>query len=104
MLKFKWQGKEGKIVVGSKNRVIGKVTKIGTYINAKIYGDNTEIVAEIISNKGATKLREQLTDAWLIYTSQDVVVHSIMNGKPVTIQRSEVGTVCDPSTERYWTI
>tara|TARA_R110000851_G_scaffold11354_1_gene39879 strand:- start:2756 stop:3070 length:315 start_codon:yes stop_codon:yes gene_type:complete len=104
MVRFKWQGKEGNIVVGSRNRVIGKVTKIGTYINAKIYGDNKEIVAEIISNKGATKLREQLTDAWLIYSSQDVIVRSAMNGVKVTIQRSEVGTACDPSTERYWTM
>jgi hypothetical protein len=103
MLKFKWQGKEGKVIAGTKN-VVGKVTKIGTYINAKIYGDNNEIVADITSNTGATKLREQLTDAWLIYSSQDVIVHSVMNGKPITIQRSQVGTACDPSTERYWTM
>lgn len=33
-----------------------------------------------------------------------VTVHSLMNGLPVQLLRSEVGGCCDPSTERYWTM
>lgn len=31
----------------------------------------------------------------------DVVVQNIITKKPVTIKKSQLGTCCDPSTERY---
>jgi hypothetical protein len=31
-----------------------------------------------------------------------VTVTSLLTNKPVQIRRSEVGTCCDPSTERFW--
>jgi len=35
---------------------------------------------------------------------KDVEVTSLMGGSPVTIRASQVGSVCDPSTERYWSM
>lgn len=34
----------------------------------------------------------------------EVEVTSMMNGAKVKIRRSDVGSCCDPSTERYWTM
>ena len=34
----------------------------------------------------------------------EVEVKSMMNGAPVQILKSQVGTCCDPSTERYWSM
>ena len=33
-----------------------------------------------------------------------VTVINLMSGKPCEIRACEVGTCCDPSTERYWTM
>lgn len=36
--------------------------------------------------------------------NQKVAVKNIMTGKDVYINQQDVGGVCDPSTERYWSI
>lgn len=35
---------------------------------------------------------------------KDVEVRNVMNGQLVTIKASQVGSSCDPSTERYWSM
>lgn len=36
---------------------------------------------------------------------EEVEVDVLLNpGKKIKIRKSEVGTCCDPSTERYWTM
>lgn len=37
-------------------------------------------------------------------TDKLVIVHNLMSGKPVEIRESDVGSCCDPSTERYWSM
>ena len=36
--------------------------------------------------------------------NQKVTVKSLMTGKEVLINRQDVGSCCDPSTERYWSM
>jgi len=36
--------------------------------------------------------------------NQKVAVKNIMTGKDVYINQQDVGSVCDPSTERYWSM
>jgi hypothetical protein len=37
-------------------------------------------------------------------TDRKVKVQNLLTGKPVEINESERGGVCDPSTERYWSM
>lgn len=57
----------------------------------------------------ATKTRNKLGEDWKVatvseYDAADVMVEvkNLQSGKPALIRKSEVGTCCDPSTERYW--
>lgn len=43
-------------------------------------------------------------DYYLEYCNPTVIVTNLMTGQPVKIRESERGTVCDPSTERYWSM
>jgi hypothetical protein len=38
------------------------------------------------------------------FYQRTVIVKNLMNGKDVEIAASERGGVCDPSTERYWSM
>jgi hypothetical protein len=37
-------------------------------------------------------------------TDRKVKVENLLTGKPVEINESDRGGVCDPSTERYWSM
>lgn len=38
------------------------------------------------------------------FHNRRVSVISLMSGKEVSIPKTHVGTACDPSTERYWSM
>ena len=38
------------------------------------------------------------------FHQRKVTVRNLMTGKEMEIPKTSVGTVCDPSTERYWSM
>lgn len=48
--------------------------------------------------------REQYLKTGGVKAMTPTTVISLQSGKPVQIPRATVGTCCDPSTERYWSM
>lgn len=57
----------------------------------------------VANKKGSDVFAIMPCDAYYEMCSKDtVIVKNMMNGADVEIRRDLLGTVCDPSTERYW--
>lgn len=52
------------------------------------------------------KSKDYMIVSKLDFDKNDVIVtvKNLVSGKPVQIRKSEQGTCCDPSTERYWSM
>jgi hypothetical protein len=57
-----------------------------------------------VSSCQVERLSVATVDQFRNEIDHDVVVYSVMGGKPVTIKKSQQGSSCDPSTERYWSM
>lgn len=104
-IQFKWKPgtfpEQGIVLVGTKNREIGTVTR--DPINKAIFANISVLGAGIsISNPKATLLKKQISDWYEAYQMENVTVTNLMSGKDVQIPRYCVGTGSDPSTETYW--
>lgn len=107
MILFKWNKDNnkntGSVVVESgayrDRRVIGNILRgKGTISACIMFGNKTKGFA----GANATELKELITESLFAYNNEEVEVIA-MSGKKVMIRRSALGTVCDPSTESYYT-
>jgi len=103
VIRFKWQSG----TYPASGKVFADKREIGTVYRDPI---NKLLVAQITvtgithTETSATKLKKQISDWYDSFMAEMVTVQNLMSRKDVKIRRSDVGTCCDPSTERYWTM
>ena len=103
---FKWNGDVADINeeygYSGSQRYIGMVVKTKKTLTAHVnLGDDVKIVT---TDKGAKALKQLVLEARYAYQSELITVYSIFDTKrerPIEIARYDVGSACDPSTERY---
>ena len=63
-----------------------------------------KISVAAMNRKAGYKAFRVITEEERRKTDKIVIVHNLLSGAPVELRESDVGTCCDPSTERYWSM